>query len=255
MSSSSTSWERVAPWYTKHLAGDDFLQREVIIPRTLDLLASRASNEPHLDIACGEGSFAQAFIKRFPKRTFVGIDASRTLIEQATHKRLPHARFFLDDARTLARTPNTLYGSASCILALQNIDQPERVFQAVAPLLLPNAPLVLVINHPFFRQPKQSSWGWDEARHIQYRRIDRYLTPYEAPIIAHPGKTTSASTPSFHWPLSMIMHIASDAGFVMTAMEEWTSSAESDSGPRARAENIARREIPLFLALSLTKPS
>jgi hypothetical protein len=36
---------------------------------------------------------------------------------------------------------------------------------------------------------------------------------------------------------------------VLDALEEWASLRSSQPGPRAEAENRARREIPLFLAL------
>ncbi|MBI2075302.1 MAG: SAM-dependent methyltransferase, partial [Candidatus Harrisonbacteria bacterium] len=39
------------------------------------------------------------------------------------------------------------------------------------------------------------------------------------------------------------------AGFAVTDMEEWVSHRTSERGPRAKAEDRARREIPLFLAI------
>ncbi len=39
------------------------------------------------------------------------------------------------------------------------------------------------------------------------------------------------------------------AGFAVTRPEEWISHNASDSGTRARTENPARNEIPLFLYL------
>jgi hypothetical protein len=36
---------------------------------------------------------------------------------------------------------------------------------------------------------------------------------------------------------------------MMDAMEEWSSHKKSTSGPKAGAENMAREEIPLFLAI------
>jgi hypothetical protein len=36
-------------------------------------------------------------------------------------------------------------------------------------------------------------------------------------------------------------------------MEEWPSHKTSTSGPRAAAENVARKEIPMFLAIRALK--
>ena len=108
---------------------------------------------------------------------------------------------------------------------------------------------MLTLNHPCFRQPRQSGWGWEEERKIQYRRIDRYLGTYEMPILAHPGKDASIRTLSFHRPVGWYIDELVKAGFMIDGYEEWSSPAVSDSGPRAKAENIARAEIPLFLGL------
>jgi hypothetical protein len=40
---------------------------------------------------------------------------------------------------------------------------------------------------------------------------------------------------------------------LVDAMEEWPSHKQSTSGPRAAAENVARREIPMFLAIRALK--
>ncbi len=246
----NTSWERVSGWYKSHLRQDDFLQRDVVIPGTLELLLDAPQGSAHLDIACGEGTFAAAFRSAFPRRAYVGLDAAPSLILGAQRKRIPLTTFAVDDARRLrSLAGETPFGSASCILAIQNIDEPERVFTQAAHHLLPGAPFVIVMNHPCFRQPRQSGWGWDEERKIQYRRIDRYLGAYEMPIIAHPGKDPSLATPSFHRPVSDYIRALAIAGFMIDAYEEWTSPAVSDSGPKAKAENVARQEIPLFLAL------
>jgi hypothetical protein len=35
----------------------------------------------------------------------------------------------------------------------------------------------------------------------------------------------------------------------VTMLEEWNSHRKSEPGPRAKAEDLARKEIPLFLCL------
>jgi hypothetical protein len=39
------------------------------------------------------------------------------------------------------------------------------------------------------------------------------------------------------------------AGFLIQRLEEWESDRESEKGPRQKAENKARKEIPLFLMI------
>src|SRR5206468_10827783 len=108
---------------------------------------------------------------------------------------------------------------------------------------------VIVMMHPAFRGPKETSWGWDEKETIQYRRVDRYLIPRKSPIVAHPGKAPDVYTWTFHKPIEAYVKAARNAGLLIDALEEWPSHKTSTSGPRAPAENVARSEIPMFLAL------
>ena len=65
----------------------------------------------------------------------------------------------------------------------------------------------------------------------------------------HPGQAKSESTTSFHHNLTDLMAFAFTAGFALVGFDEWISDKKSDSGPRARAENRAREEFPLFVAM------
>ena len=49
------------------------------------------------------------------------------------------------------------------------------------------------------------------------------------------------------------MKAAARVGLLIDAIEEWPSHKNSTSGPRAAAENSARKEIPMFLALRARK--
>jgi hypothetical protein len=49
-----------------------------------------------------------------------------------------------------------------------------------------------------------------------------------------------------------MQHLA-EAGLAITSLEEWPAQRVSEPGPRADAENRARREIPLFLAVRCLK--
>ncbi len=136
---------------------------------------------------------------------------------------------------------------ATIILALQNVAHPEAVLQNAARHLQPGGTLVIVLNHPCFRIPRQTHWGIDAPKKLQYRRIDRYLSPLKIPIQAHPSqKERSATTWSFHRPLSAYSRFLTDAGFSIIQIEEWISDKIS-TGKAAKMENRARAEFPLFL--------
>src|SRR6185369_15675180 len=127
-----------------------------------------------------------------------------------------------------------------CNLAIQNIDPLGPVFADAARIIKPGGAFVITMNHPAYRQPRQSGWGWDEERKLQYRRIDKYLSSYAQPIVFHPGSAPTEKTFSYHRPLSVYVNELAKFGFVIDGLEEWISNRVSDSGPKAKAENVAR---------------
>ncbi len=241
---SDTSWEKSADWYDKIIGaqGSELYQR-VVIPGALRLLNVQAK-EKVLDLGCGQGVFARALAEAGGEVT--GVDASPSLIQKArSYPALPRLRYLVRDAAKL-RDLGPFDGVTS-ILALQNMAHLDEVFRACAGVLKPGGRFLWVINHPCFRIPRQTSWGFDEK--AQYRRIDAYSTSMNIPILMHPGMAQSETTTSFHHSLTDLMRPAFEAGFHLSGLEEWHSDKVSEPGPRARIENRARQEFPLFLSL------
>ena len=113
--------------------------------------------------------------------------------------------------------------------------------------------MVFVLNHPAFRVPKRSSWGFDEKAGVQYRRVDEYISESESENVMNPGAKAPVTTVSFHHPLQFYFKAFHKAGFAVTRLEEWTSAKQSEPGPRASAENKARKEFPMFMAIEIRK--
>lgn len=243
----NSSWEPVEGWYDK-IVGEKghYYHQKIVLPGVLKLL-NLSPTASLLDLACGQGILARHLP---PKVRYVGVDASASLIRAAgQHASKETQRFLVGDVTSpLSLEPQT-FTHATLILALQNIADPLLVFKNAKQHLVPGGRFVIVLNHPCFRIPRQSSWQIDEAKKIQYRRIDRYLSPMEIPIQAHPSqKEKSAATLTFHHPLSSYSRWLKEAGFSIELIEEWCSDKTS-YGKTAKMENRARDEIPLFLAL------
>jgi hypothetical protein len=149
-------------------------------------------------------------------------------------------------------TAPVTFTHAAIILALQNIKEPQKAIANAAKHLTANGSLVIVLNHPAFRIPRQSSWGIDEQNKLQYRRINRYMSPLEIPITMHPGDTDSGVTWSYHLPISAYTEMLSREGFFIQRLEEWMSDKKS-VGSAGKMENRARDEFPLFLAIKAVK--
>ena len=247
-----THWDDVAEWYDELVGaeGSEY-HRHVILPGTLRLLKLQPGDKA-LDVACGQGVLCRV-MHRGGAEVF-GVDASVELIRLARERSDGAIRYQLADARGLPRLPADHFHAAACVLAIQNIHPLGAVMSAVARCLRPGGRFVVVMNHPCFRTPKASSWGWDEKALVQYRRIDRYLLPRKEPIVTHPGKGTQY-TWTFHRPIQAYVKALASAGLAIDAMEEWASHKVSEPGPRSSAENTARKEFPLFLAIRAIKPA
>ena len=243
----STSWGVVAEWYDEYLKKEGSYQAEVILPNLMRMLAL-TKNDTVLDLACGEGFFAREFAKSGAK--VLGADISSELIAKAKASVGPII-YKVAPATKLDFAKDKEFTAVVCVLALQNIEDIKGVFAEVRRALATGGRFVMVLNHPTFRVLKRSSWGFDEEASVQYRRIDGYLSAAKIQVDMHPGKTGGATTISFHRSLQDFTKALAANGFAITRLEEWTSHKLSGKGPRQKAEDTARKEIPLFMALEV----
>lgn len=245
-----TSWGHVAGWYDEHLAGDDTYHAKVVLPNLLRV-ADLKPSESLLELGCGQGFFLEAFAKTSKKIT--GVDVGKALIARAKERGVA-ATLVVASADDVTVLKGQTFDVITIILALQNMKQLSAVCKNVARLLAPGGRVVIVLNHPTFRIPKLTSWGTDRDAKVQYRRVDGYMSEVEATIDMTPGRTAKKEyTVSYHRPLQVYAKAFAKEGFVITKLEEWISHRRSEPGPWAKAENTARKEIPLFMCLVLKR--
>lgn len=248
-----TSWGGVADWYQEHLEGDDTYHAQVIAPNLMRLLGPKKGMRI-LDLGCGEGYFARLIHKS--SAHVVGVDIAKPLIE-AAKKQSPDIEYHVASAENLVFSKDAHFDEVICVLALQNMEKLDVVLKECARVLKSGGRCIFVLNHPAFRIPRRSSWGWDEDEKTQYRRIDGYLSASRAEIDMAPGiakeKGGGETTWSFHRSLQDHMKAFANVGFVISRLEEWISHKKSEKGPRSVAEDTARKEFPLFLAIEVRK--
>lgn len=246
----TTSWGGVAHWYDTLLAGDDTYQARVILPNIIRAMAIR-KGERVLDLACGQGFFTRAFFQEGADAT--GVDIGKQLILIAKKESPKEIKYFPHSAEDLSLFENNSFDKITIVLAIQNIEAPHKVFKECARVLSPAGKLFIVLNHPAFRIPKASAWGFDEDAKTQYRRIDSYMSESKVEIEMNPSKRDTKTTISFHRPLQYYFKTLANSGFAVLRLEEWLSHRESEVGPRKKAEDKARKEIPMFLFLEVCK--
>ncbi len=246
-----TSWNKTADWYKGMTEETGSYQQDVILPGMLRLVAPKAGTKI-LDLGCGTGFFARAFAELGANVT--GLDNSSDMIRtaQTFPKSTSPITYFVESADKLTKITDESFDVITIVLALQNMEHITQVLAESARVLKPRGRLCIVLNHPAFRIPKESSWEWTTDQTTQYRRIDKYLSESKQKIIMHPGKS-EAYTITFHRPLQIYFKFLSKAGFGVTHLEEWISNRIGPKGKTFAALEQARKEIPIFLYLEARK--
>lgn len=247
-----TSWNKVANWYDELLTTDsDSYQAKVIVPNLLRILDLK-KGESVYDLACGQGYFANIFAKC--GASVVASDLSKKLVESAIKNSPKSISFYVSPAHQSPFLKDGSVDTIVVVLAIQNIENISDVLTECARVLKKNGRIVLVLNHPTFRVPQGSDWYFVDG--TQYRIIGKYLSESKIAIDMTPGEKDpkkKIKTISFHRSLQYYMKLFSKNGFAITRLEEWISHKKSQNGPRQKAEDTARKEIPLFMCLEVKK--
>ena len=124
----------------------------------LRLLAARSVEKPQLlDLACGQGILARHLSSPF---SYFGLDGAQDLIKKAKSYSYPIPSIFqVTDLSKQVQLNTVGFTHATCILAIQNIASPAALFQTAFEHLGAGGEFIIVLNHPCFRIPRQSSWG------------------------------------------------------------------------------------------------
>jgi SAM-dependent methyltransferase len=250
----STSWDPLAHWYDGWVgeSGSEY-HRQVAIPSVLRLLEA-GPGEQILDIGAGQGVLAP-YVTR-AGAGYTALDASPRLVQLARRRHGGLGRFLIGDARRLAvisGLQKAAFDAVVFMLSLQDMEPLDPVLDGAGWALKPGGRVVILLTHPAFRVPRQSGWGWDEGRKLIFRRVDRYLTPLPVPMKPYPGRDNKSATRSFHRPIEAYVNGLSARGLLIDRLDEVPAHKLKAQGKNTRAENLARQEIPLFLALRARK--
>lgn len=244
-----TSWGKVAKWYDDYLKDPDSYQAKVVAPNLLRLVDLKPT-ESMLEIACGQGYFLDKFFAQ--SKNLTGLDIGAELIEIAKKKN-KNINYIVASADEKNILEGKQFDVITIILALQNIKNLDAVSENIARLLNSNGRAYIVLNHPSFRIPQHSDWYFDETKKIQGRKVDTYLSQIEIKIDMNPGTDLKEFTKSYHRSLQVYSKSFARNNLAISKIEEWISHKKSEFGPRADAEDRARKEIPMFMCLELKK--
>lgn len=239
------SWEPVKDWYD-NLVGDEghYYHQNIIIPAVLKMIKGSV-----LDLACGQGILS----RHLPETTeYLGVDLSKSLIDAANKRNTKkNHRFLVSDVTDLQKEIPQ-FDCVTLILAIQDIDNLEAAFTSAAKHTKKGGTFIIVMNHPCFRIPRQSAWGFNEQSKLRFRTLNAYMSQLSIPIKTNPGKEASTQVIHHHRPLHAYFNALHKAGFLVSDLEEWISNKES-TGKFKKAEDRARAEFPLFLCIKCIK--
>ena len=238
-----SGWDDVAHWYDGWVgkSGSDH-HRKIAIPALVKILSIKHEQQV-IDIGCGSGVLAPYIADA--SASYTGVDISKRLISTAKQYHGAHGKFLVGDARKLSyNIPANSFDAATFLLSIQDMNPLDDVLKQAHVLLRDDCILAILMTHPCFRIPRQSGWGFEQSKKLQYRRIDRYLTPLKIPMKQH----KRGATISFHRPLSAYINTLAQCGFVVDKLDEITHEQGT-----SRAEKRASNEFPLFMALRARK--
>jgi SAM-dependent methyltransferase len=243
----TTSWESASQWYHEIVGSEGhYYHKHVIFPLIQKLLKTKKKNLSLLDLGCGQGVLSQQIPENY---AYDGVDISSTFIQLArTHFQCSSNKTFHLYDLCKPFSLDKVFTHAIMVLSFQNLAAPLIALQNAKKHLKQGGTLILVLNHPCFRIARQTFWGIDEEKKIQYRRIDSYQSCQKIPIDIHPGQHNKTTTFSFHYSLTDIFFMLEQAGFVVASLLESISDKQS-TGKNSKMENNARQEIPLFMTL------
>lgn len=244
------SWQQAASWYDNCVREEGhYYHRTLILPNLLKILGKKPTGSL-LDLGCGQGVLERAIPSSLE---YVGVDSASDLLDEAKKRAHSQTSLFLKQDLCEEFSLDQSFNWACFLLSLQNIENPKIAIANAAKHLKKKGKLVLVLNHPCFRIPRQSSWGVDETSKSQYRKISRYMSFMEVPIQTNPGKKQNSNvTYSYHFPLSDLFSWLAKEHLVVLTLNEWCSNKVSQ-GAKARMEMRAKKEFPLFLTLIAEK--
>lgn len=239
-----SGWDDVAQWYDGWVGRDgSHFHQQLAIPAVLSALNLEKSSQI-LDVGCGSGVLAPHIVAS--GAMYTGIDISPKLIKTAKKHHYKSGKFIVGDARKLSNSlKQSAYDEVVFLLSIQDMNPLEKVMYSASQVIKTGGTIVLLMTHPCFRIPRQSGWGYEQTKKLQYRRIDRYLTPLKIPMKQH----RQGVTISFHRPLNMYINTLAQYGFVVNKLDEITTHQSGEN----KAEQRAYDEIPVFMLIRAVK--
>ena len=225
---SKVLWDDIASeWDEKMGEHDNQYHREIIKPATCKLLDPK-SGDLILDAACGNGNFSRFMATQGAK--VIAFDYSSKMIQYAKDRckqYLSDIEFHVADAtkydQLITLKKDKPFNKAVSNMAVMDISDINPLFKAIYDLLAPDGIFIFSGVHPCFQTPNMrkvvetNDYTGESSVRMGIKTYE-YIEPcmHQVSALAKNGKQVL----HYHRPLSVLLKICFDAGFVLDGMEE-----------------------------------
>ena len=256
-------WDRNADFWDERMGEGNEFHKFLIEPTQLGLL-SPGPGERVLDIACGNGQFARKMASLGCE--VVAVDAAPRMIENARQRtpanaeyaeRLRYGVVDASDEAAMLALGESGFNAVVCTMALMDIASIEPIAKTVKRLLKADGRFVFSVMHPCFNSTdgfRQTMEQEDRDGEIVERwsvSVTRYIEPHRHKGLAMRGQPLAQNY--FHRPLSALLRVFFNAGFVVDALEE--PVFPEDTPERNRFGWLMFKDIPPVLSVRLKNGS
>ena len=260
-------WDRNADFWDERMGEGNEFHKFLIEPTQLKLL-SLSAGERVLDIGCGNGQFARKMASLGCE--VVAVDAAPRMIENARQRtpadaeyggRLRYGVVDASDEAAMLALGEGEFEAAVCTMALMDIASIEPIAKTVKRLLKADGRFVFSVMHPCFN----STDGFTQVFEREQRdgeiiarlsvKMTEYIRPHTYKGLAMVGQPVPQNY--FHRPLSVLLGVFFNAGFVVNAIEEPVFAEDgnltegSPSWARNRFGWLIYKDIPPVLSVRL----
>lgn len=257
-------WNQNAAFWDDYMGEQSNDFHNLLVRPAMERLLAVEPGDRVLDIACGNGNFSR-FLAGLGARV-TAIDGSAGMIERArtrtgklvdgeTASRIEYRVIDVTDTKELEELGTNTFDAAVSNMAVMDMAEISPMFGSVRGLLKPGGVFVCSLTHPCFQAPYAVRYAEQEDRDGEIikrfgMKIDRYQTPQPFEGLAIVGQPVPSLI--FHRPLSVLLTMCFEAGFVLDGLEEGAFDESVEADRELSWANL--REIPPMLAMRLRRP-
>lgn len=265
-------WNRNAAFWDDYMGEQSNDFHNLLVRPAMERLLAVEPGDRVLDIACGNGNFSR-FLAGLGARV-TAIDGSAGMIERARARTrteglgkeenaarneesagsIDYRVINVSDSSRLAELGAGVFDAAVSNMAVMDMAEISPMFGSLRGLLKPGGVFVCSLTHPCFQAPYAVRYAEQEDRDGEIikrfgMKIDRYQTPQPFEGLAIVGQPVPSLI--FHRPLSVLLTMCFEAGFVLDGLEEGAFDESVEADRELSWANF--REIPPMLAMRLRR--